>query len=576
MSDRPVQILLVDDDPIFRLGLRTALTSFPDLQIVAEADELATVLEILARLGSSAGGLDLVVVGLSFGSWAVELSQQIQAQHPNLPLLLLTFPLTASELATAETVGIGGYCPKGSPISEIVRAIHQVANGRGYWQQPLLLTATRYRSTWRDRLRQSGLEQIDSTLAGVNSVLENYQLSAIDRLFWSGRRRELAAARWLVRRLLPAGGEEGRGRGGEGERERGREGERRNRGAELLTQSFEANASNLTTRKDWEPILESVRAQLQLKIDNLTKSPLEIDILREGKKRELLNAILEQVGKILDELRSSQVQPEQLAQKCPEILQDLWQTSTIEFFGKYYTVVVGDREYEVVEVLLSDAAIVSQEILEKVPLVTELFAYLLFQNKLAIDNATYEFDTPEANYRAQLLLQNLIIQIANGVIQPLLNHFADLEAIKQNFYHRRLISTREIAKLRNNLSWKYRLEKYIGESQAIFESKYYLFVLRDFGIDKIAIYAPRSQEVEQLTGIPLLVSLVLEIRDAIAPRLKTTVVFLGTAIVYVLTQIIGRGLGLIGRGILQGIDSAWQETGLKKNSFSSSSDKRRS
>jgi hypothetical protein len=551
------------------------LTSFPDLQVAAEADEARTALEIVARLRSSDSGLDLVVVGLRLKSSSLELCQQIQTQHPNLPLLLLTSPLTASELSAAQGLGIGGYGVKGSPIAEIVRAIRQTATGSGYWQQLILLPAS---NTWRNRLRRSGLEQIDRTLTEVNYGLQNYPMSTLDRWVWSGRRRELAAARWLVRHLLPVGdaveSQEERARGREGERAMGREGERVR--GELLTQTSNPSSSSLTTRRDWDSILESTRTQLHFGIDNLTKTPLEIDILREEKKRELLIPILGQVSKLLDELRSSEVQPEQLAQKLPAILQDLWEASTIEFFGKYYTVVVGDREYELVNVLLADVAIVYREILEKIPLVEELFAHLLFQTKLAIDNTTYEFGTPEAIQRSEVLLQNLIIQVANGVIQPLLNHFADLEIVKQNFYHRRLISTREIAKFRNNLSWKYRLEKYFGESEAIFESKYYLFVLSDLGIKKIAIYAPRTEELERLTGIRLLVSLVLEIRDAIAPRLKTTVVFVGTAIVYILTQVIGRGLGLIGRGILQGIGSAWQETGFKKNSFTSTENKRQS
>jgi hypothetical protein len=395
-------------------------------------------------------------------------------------------------------------------------------------------------------------------------------MSTLDRWVWSGRRRELAAARWLVRHLLPAG----ESRESLEERVRGREGERV--GGELLTQTSNRSSSSLTIRRDWDSILESTRTQLHFSLDNLTKTPLEIDILREEKKRELLIPILGQVSKLLDELRSSEVQPEQLAQKLPAILQDLWEASTIEFFGKYYTVVVGDREYELVNVLLADVEIVYREILAKIPLTEKLFSHFLFQTKLAIDNNTYDFGTPEAIQRSEVLLQNLIIQVANGVIQPLLNHFADLEIIKQNFYHRRLISTREIAKFRNDLSWKYRLEKYVGEAEAIFESKYYLFVLSDLGIKKISIYAPRNQELERLTGIPFVVSLALEIRDAIAPRLKTTVFFAGKAIVYILTQVIGRGLGLIGRGILQGIGSAWQETGFKKNSFTSTENKRQS
>jgi hypothetical protein len=130
-----------------------------------------------------------------------------------------------------------------------------------------------------------------------------------------------------------------------------------------------------------------------------------------------------------------------------------------------------------------------------------------------------------------------------------------------------LISTREIERFRNNLSWKYRLNNYVTGATTIFESRYELFVLAPRGIAKISIYAPRSQELAQLTGIPLVVTLLLEFRDAIAPRLQSLLAFLGSGIVFILTQVIGRGLGLIGRGILQGIGSvSFTEKTLRKNS----------
>ncbi|HBY78698.1 MAG TPA: hypothetical protein DEG47_17225, partial [Cyanobacteria bacterium UBA11148] len=53
-----------------------------------------------------------------------------------------------------------------------------------------------------------------------------------------------------------------------------------------------------------------------------------------------------------------------------------------------------------------------------------------------------------------------------------LNQFADIEAIKQSFYDQHLISSREIARFRNNLSWKYRRVELIDEPIAIFESRY--------------------------------------------------------------------------------------------------------
>jgi hypothetical protein len=225
----------------------------------------------------------------------------------------------------------------------------------------------------------------------------------------------------------------------------------------------------------------------------------------------------------------------------------------VEFFGKYYTLQVGDREVELASLLLEDAEIVRLAILDKIPLVVNFLAHLLFQTPLIVENQAHQAGSPDAMQRAEALLQNLTIQTANAVVQPLLNHCADVETIKQNFYDRRLLSTREVERFRNDLSWKYRLQAYVNEPKAIYESRYWLLVLTERGIQQISVYAPRQQELQALTGIPQAVTLVLEARDAVAPRLRSAVSFVGSGLVYVLTQVVGRGIGLIGRGILQGI-----------------------
>ena len=84
------------------------------------------------------------------------------------------------------------------------------------------------------------------------------------------------------------------------------------------------------------------------------------------------------------------------------------------------------------------------------------------------------------------------------------------------------------------------------------------------GIAKTSIYAPRNRELTRLSGIPLVVTLALEFRDAIAPRLRAVVEFFGNGIVYLLTQVVGRAIGLIGRGILQGLGGSLQESKNKK------------
>ncbi|HEY9859043.1 MAG TPA: DUF3685 domain-containing protein, partial [Candidatus Obscuribacterales bacterium] len=327
-----------------------------------------------------------------------------------------------------------------------------------------------------------------------------------------------------------------------------------------LVASSSSPTPELAVRPLQSRLFDRTVSKLQSPLQNLTNHPLEIDILREEKKRELLYIILHKLEETLDELRFAQVQPAQLLEKHTAIIRDLWAATTTDFFGKYYTLQLGPLDLEVVRVLLQDAPAVQSEMLNRIPLSLELFAYLLFQTPLVVDNVAYAADTPEALARAECLLQNLLVQVANSVMQPLLNRFADVEAIKQAFYDRRLISTREIERFRNSLSWKYRLEKFVDEPKAIFESQYELLVLDSRGIAKISIYAPRNQELRELSGLQLAVTLVLETRDAIAPRLRSAIAFFGSGLVYVLTEVVGRGIGLVGRGILQGIGSAWQDT----------------
>ena len=181
---------------------------------------------------------------------------------------------------------------------------------------------------------------------------------------------------------------------------------------------------------------------------------------------------------------------------------------------------------------------------------------MIFHVELYIDNTSYSAGSYEANEQAAMILENMLISIANAVMQPLLNRLADIELIKKEYYNRQLISTREIERFRNDLSWKYRWENYVAEAKKIFESRHELFVLAPRGIAKVFVYAPRNNELAQLQGIPLVVTLLLEFRDAVTPRLQSLLSFLGNGVVFVLTQIIGRGVGLIVRGVLQGIGSA--------------------
>ncbi len=640
-----LQLLSIGDDPIFRLGLRIACDRYPDLEIAAEASSGTEALQLLkarsaASVGATPGDLAIFdwdaqnlpsdeMLGLAF-------CRQLKSLYPKLPVLLLGRPPTPALLEAAQLAGANGYCPKCRDISLTIEAIRLVASGQTYWpadaaaSSKITLNAAAVpelgnsaagarenagnlaviapaAQKWLANLCRSGLQQIDAALAVVKADLQEARAastadlpSILDGAVLSGRRRELLAARWIVSQLLPQEKEEGRGKKeeGRGKKEEGRRSNRKeevtgqgvltNSDLQQVTNSLVLPASSARTT-DWQgSLFDSAAAKLQFGLVNLTGVPLEIDILRATKKRELIDAILKKLEELLEELRFSQVQPAQLPEKMPAILRDLWEAATVDFFGKYYTLEEsGERVFngsktnlklaessgfilsgsgvEVVPVLLEDAGAVAAAILDKIPQTADLFAHLLFQTPLIVDNISYGGGSPQAMLRAEALLENLAIQVASGAVQPLLNNFADVEEIKQKFYDCKLISTREIERFRNDLSWKYRWESYFVEPKAIFESQYWLFVLSDRGIQRISIYAPRNQELAELSGWQLIFTLVLEARDAIAPRVRSIISLLGAGAVWVLTQVIGRGIGLIGRGIIQGIGNSLQDSKLGKN-----------
>ena len=640
-----MQLLSIDPDPIFRLGLKVACEQYPDLEVVADVDtgtEALGVLEARSIASISANKpVDLVILAverLSLRSGLIQtlaVCGELKNLYPNLPLLLLGGPLAPDQLGQLQAAGAKGYCPKDRDISETIEAIRVVASGGTYWptdrpaNSQIELNSATVQTIENSAANPeenaesltvetpvhkkilayfcvSGLREIDAALAIVKADLEQIKVAdstdlatILDRIVVSGRRRELLAARWIVSQLLEVRGKSEEVRGKKEEEEgRRKTGEGRSESlwdnSQLQVTNSRGSGQSLVLANNWQgSLFDSVAAKLQVELVNVTGVPLEIDILRSTKQRELMSSILRKLRELLEELRFSQVQQTQFSEKMPAILRDLWEATIIHFFGRYYTLQTGENlvvdssqtslkllpesqgeiaanlwggsGVEVVRVLLADETAVATEILDKIPMTVDLFAHLLFEIPLTVDNLFCVAGSPQAMQRAEALLENLVIQVASGVVQPLLNNFPDIEEIKQTFYDGKLISTREIERFRNDLSWRYRWDSYFLEPKAIFESRFWLFVLADSGIKRISIYAPRNLELAQLSGWQLALTLVLETRDAIAPRVRAVISLLGTAVVYILTQVIGRGIGLIGRGIIQGIGNSLQDTKFGKN-----------
>ncbi len=539
-----LRLALAETDSLFRMGLQRYLRQYTDWQIVVETGDISQIIELIEQHQAAAGLPDLLILGLpgnpETAANTVAVLRSLKQTFPYLRILLLA-ALEDTVLEEAWWMGIEGCCWRSGGETELVEAIWQVAAGQTYWAAGMKAAALG-QSSGRSGGSGAGSEpawmQIDRALQVIEQQLRSPKTSPLARLVLQGRRRELRASRWITRKLLrgvPA------------------QPVLQPVSTEPIAQiAAEVNVGGLQLSN----LFDRLAAKLRYPLENRTASALEIDILRLDRKRELFYLVLRKFETVIDELRFSQVAADELAQQRQSVLVDLWQAVLTDFFGKYYQVSVGGQDMPVVATLTQRQQRVETDILNQIPLVPELLGFLLFQQPLQVDNQFFPASSPVAVAQAEAILENLAIQVANAVIQPLLNQFADVEAIKQGFYDRQRLSTRDIERFRNDLSWRYRLDRYVNNPASIFESQYQLLILTEAGIERKDIYSPRRQELDALSGIPYAITLLLEVRDAVAPRLQSATAFVGSGLVYVLTEVIGRGLGLVGRGIIKGIGNA--------------------
>ncbi|MBD1864518.1 MULTISPECIES: response regulator transcription factor [Trichocoleus] len=129
MAFPPLKILLVEDDELFRLGLRVRLEQESGLEIVAEAEDGETAIEIVKCHVLNIVVLDIGLPGLG----GIEACRQIRKLALNLPILVLTSHTQKALINRIIEVGAQGYCVKGAPSHSLILAIRSVAVGASWW-----------------------------------------------------------------------------------------------------------------------------------------------------------------------------------------------------------------------------------------------------------------------------------------------------------------------------------------------------------------------------------------------------------------------------------------------------------
>jgi len=122
----PIRILIADDHPIVRDGLRGMLAGDPALSVVGEASDGEEAVRAVEHLQPDVVLMDLRMPRTD----GVEATRRIVAGHPSIRVLVLTTYDTESDVVRAVEAGASGYLLKDAPLAELRQAVKATAAGR--------------------------------------------------------------------------------------------------------------------------------------------------------------------------------------------------------------------------------------------------------------------------------------------------------------------------------------------------------------------------------------------------------------------------------------------------------------
>jgi DNA-binding NarL/FixJ family response regulator len=120
-----IRVLIADDHPHFRKGLRALLSSATDLEVVAEAGDGERAISLATELQPDVIIMDLHMPGVG----GIEATRRILRSSPHISVLVLSMFEDDDSIFAALQAGARGYLLKGALKAEILRAIRSVTSG---------------------------------------------------------------------------------------------------------------------------------------------------------------------------------------------------------------------------------------------------------------------------------------------------------------------------------------------------------------------------------------------------------------------------------------------------------------
>ncbi|MFQ5434288.1 MAG: response regulator [Anaerolineae bacterium] len=128
MSQDEIQVMIVDDHPVFRQGLRDVLETNPSMKVVGEAADGEVAIEIAMEKNPEVILMDINLPTIN----GLQVTRKIRAQLPDIRVIMITGYDDAEQVFHAIRAGASAYCPKDITPEALINIIRAVRDGNYY------------------------------------------------------------------------------------------------------------------------------------------------------------------------------------------------------------------------------------------------------------------------------------------------------------------------------------------------------------------------------------------------------------------------------------------------------------
>ena len=157
VNRRPkIKVLLVDDHPILRAGLRRLIDAEADMTVCGEAEDGPRAFDLVGSLTP-----DIAVIDISLkGSNGIELIKNLKARYPDLPTLILSMHDESLYAERALRAGSRGYIMKEEAIEQVLTAIRKVLGGEIFLSEKMKSKMLQQMATGKGKVVSSPIETL--------------------------------------------------------------------------------------------------------------------------------------------------------------------------------------------------------------------------------------------------------------------------------------------------------------------------------------------------------------------------------------------------------------------------------